>query len=103
MKTLDGLELKRGDQVLAAGDNNFVIMGTVHELYDRDNSLRIGGYGLRLYAADVVSAKQAWDNYGSPLLKARAQAEAAAKAEAEASKAKETSAASGEGVGTAAT
>jgi hypothetical protein len=86
MKSLDGIELKRGDQIIAAGDATQVIMGTIHELYDRPETVRIGGYALMLPAKNVVSAKKAFDAYSAPLIKARDDAEAKAKADAEAAK-----------------
>jgi hypothetical protein len=79
MKTLDGVEVKRGDQVIAAGDQVSVIMGTVHELYDRSEQLRVGGYNLRVYARDCVMATNAWSGYAGPLLEARAKAAEPAK------------------------
>ena len=91
MKTLDGKDIKRGHQVLAPGDKDFVIMGTVHELYDnvKPPELRVGGYGLRIKAEDTVLAIDAFNAYAGPLLakraeeaKAKAEAEAAARAEA---------------------
>ena len=84
MKTLDGKDIKRGHQILAAGDKDFVIMGTVHELYDnvKPPELRVGGYGLRIKAEDTVLAIDAFNAYAAPLLEKRA-AEAKAKAEAD--------------------
>ena len=78
MKTLDGLEVRRGDQVMAPGDSNSVVVGTVHELYDRSEELRVGGYALRIPARNAVSAVEAFKAY-TALLLAKREAEAAAK------------------------
>ena len=87
MKNLQGIELKRGDQVIGPGDGETVVMGIIHEFYDRNNQLRVGGYPLRVDASATVLAADAYKALAEPLIaKNKAEAEAAAKAKAEAGK-----------------
>ena len=61
MKNLQGIELKRGDQIIAPGDGVSVIMGNIVEFYDRNNQVRVSGYPLRVEASKTVLAKDAYD------------------------------------------
>jgi len=61
MKYLNGKLVMRGDAVIAAiDDKGTVVAGEVHEVYDRDNSIRIKGYALRVQAATAVLAADAY-------------------------------------------
>lgn len=81
MKYLDDKEVMRGDAVIAAtADGQSVVCGTVHEIYERTNQVRITGYALRVEAEDCVLAQEAFDAYTKPLLAARAKAKAEAEA-----------------------
>lgn len=85
MKYLDGKEVLRGDAVIAPVDNGkSVVCGTVHEIYERVEKVRITGYALMVDAKDCVLAQEAFNAYAGPLLKARKEAEASEKAKASA-------------------
>jgi ribosomal protein L24 len=92
MKNLSGKELMRGDAVLVKVGEE-VIVGIVHEFYDRSNQVRVSGYNIRVNAADCYFAKDAWEAGAAPIIAKAAAAAAKAKADADAKAAADKAAA----------
>ena len=63
MKSLTGTELMRGDAVIAPIAEDQYIAGNVQELFDRDNTVRVGGHAIRLKADTCILASEAYTNF----------------------------------------
>jgi len=50
----------RGDAIVAPDGQGGAVVGTIHELYDRDGTIRVSGYPLRLKAATALLALDAY-------------------------------------------
>lgn len=75
MKNLNGKELMRGDSVLLAAPDNTVVVGQIHQFYDRNDAIRVSGYPFQVPAKDTVLAQDAWNAFAVPLIKAREEAD----------------------------
>ena len=61
MKYLNGQEALKGDAVVTVTPDGYAIAGLVTELYERNQAVRITGYGLQVASKDCVLAKDAYD------------------------------------------
>ena len=75
MKNLNGKELMRGDKVLTAAPDGTVMIGEVHQFYDRNDAVRISNYPFQVPARDTVLAQDAYDAFAKPLIEAREEKE----------------------------
>jgi hypothetical protein len=60
MNYLNGKLVMKGDAAVHVTPEKYAVVGTVVELYERDETLRIGGYPLRVPANKVVLAGDAY-------------------------------------------
>jgi hypothetical protein len=81
MKYLNGKDALKGDAVVTlVGKEKFAVAGVVHELYERNQQVRVSGYNLPVLASDCVLASDAYDALAAPILaKRKADKEAADK------------------------
>ena len=68
MKYLNDAEVMRGDDVLALTPDGFAVVGKVHEIVDRNQTIRISGYPIQVKAADTLLATYAYKTAAKPLL-----------------------------------
>ena len=78
MKYLNDKTAMKGDAVIyvTPAPDNFAVVGTVHELYDRNQNLRISGYPLQVPANKVLLAADGYAAVAGPIAEAAAKAEA---------------------------
>lgn len=68
MNYLNGKLAMKGDAVVhvTAAPDNYAVVGTVQELYERDGTLRISNYPLRVKASKTVLAADAYAAFVAP-------------------------------------
>ena len=63
MKYKNGKLAMNGDAVAHVTKDGYAVVGTVANLYDRMEELRVSGYPLRVKAAECLLAADAWAAY----------------------------------------
>ena len=84
----DGKQVMRGDAVIFPAGGTF-FAGVVHQIYERDGSLLVTGYALRVPAKTAVLAQEAYNAYTGPIISERLKQAAQAKTDAESKNASE--------------